>query len=105
MLNANERGQGDGRAQMHFRVAYRWQTPFGRFVAEYGVRTLSARLGKNPDTGVTPTAIYDWISGRHVPRPQIALEIERLANGRISLVDIYRHRTELSRIRGRSHEN
>jgi hypothetical protein len=51
----------------------RWDTPLGSFARTYGVRDLATSLG------VHPQAVMHWVAGRHVPRPELALELVELA--------------------------
>jgi hypothetical protein len=74
----------------------RWRAPFARRVQKYGVRRLTADL---QDSGhpVTIKAVYDWVSGRCIPRPDTALAMTRLAGGRFQIGEIYAHREQLLR--------
>ena len=64
----------------------RWESKFGRFVREYGVARLAARLN------VTPAAVYLWISGKTRPQTGKAIEICQIARPqRLSIEEIYRH--------------
>jgi len=72
----------------------RWRTPFGRFVQQRTVRRLARDLSQ---LGVPMTShtVYDWISGRHAPRPACAAAIVQVSGGKLTFSDIYRHRTEM----------
>lgn len=75
----------------------RWRTPFGRFVKSRSVERLARDLSQRGMPMTTHT-IYDWVAGRHAPRPVCAAAIVELAGGRISFEDIYRHRMEIERL-------
>lgn len=63
----------------------RWDTKFGKFVAEFGVPYLAARLG------FTPAAIHQWVRGKTAPDHRTARQILRIARGRdLTINDIYR---------------
>ncbi len=72
-------------------IARSWRTPLGSFIGEYGVDRLTADLAAAGQP-VTRTAVYNWIGGRHAPRPDCAVQITRLSEGRVSLADIYLQR-------------
>lgn len=75
----------------------RWETRFGRWVAEYGVAEIVKQLRSDPDLRVTKKTVYDWLRG-HAPRPARAAALVRLSRGAITLDCIYRHvRQERSR--------
>ena len=78
---------------MH-REPRRWRTQFGSWVRAYTVPRLTREL---QDLGqpVTPNAVYGWLAGRIAPAPARALAIARISEGRVSLVDVYRHREEV----------
>jgi transcriptional regulator with XRE-family HTH domain len=62
-----------------------WGTRFARRVRRYGISKLADELG------VEDAAIYQWISGRTIPRPDRAIRIVGLVRG-LSLEHIYEHR-------------
>jgi transcriptional regulator with XRE-family HTH domain len=62
-----------------------WETRFARRVRKYGISKLADELG------VEDAAIYQWISGRTIPRPDRATRIVALVRG-LSLEHIYEHR-------------
>jgi DNA-binding transcriptional regulator YdaS (Cro superfamily) len=62
-----------------------WETRFARRVRKYGISKLAGELG------VEDAAIYQWISGRTIPRPDRAIRIVALVRG-LSLEHIYAHR-------------
>jgi DNA-binding transcriptional regulator YdaS (Cro superfamily) len=69
-----------------------WNSRFARFVKDFGVEALAARLA------VRPSAIYHWIRGATTPRPVHAETIQRLAResgSSISMDDIYGHSREV----------
>lgn len=78
------------------RVPARWETPFGRWVGDYGVPRLVSDLRSDPYLSVTPRAVYAWLEG-HPPQPARAMALVRLSEGRITLEDVYRHAEDLRR--------
>jgi hypothetical protein len=76
----------------------RWDSKFARFISQYGVELLSARLR------ITPSAVYHWLHGVNSPHPATAQAIQRLAKRRrvnLSLDDIYEHFREVHAVRFR----
>lgn len=69
----------------------RWDTPFGRWVQGFTVERVVVEL-RDCGHRVTAPAVYSWVRGAHQPKPPIGLELVRLAEGRLSFPDIYRHR-------------
>ena len=72
------------------RASARWETKFGRWVAEAGVPTIFAALGRDPDLRVTNNAVYNWLRG-HALRPDRARALVDLSGGSLTLDDIYDH--------------
>ncbi len=72
-------------------IARSWRTPLGSFVEEYGIARLTADLAAAGQP-VTRTAVYNWLAGTHLPRPERALAISELSGGRVSVADVYRQR-------------
>ena len=72
------------------RVPNRWQTEFGRWVADFGVRRIVAGLAHDPDLRVTSQAVYEWLQG-HAPQPTRALALVEMSGGRLTLEAIYKH--------------
>jgi hypothetical protein len=68
----------------------RWDTDFGRWVADYGVPRIVSALARDPDLRVTNHAVYHWLKG-FAPRPDRAFALVELSGGQISLEAIYRH--------------
>ena len=65
---------------------------FERFVRSYGVDALALQLG------IQPSSIYHWLRGSTHPRPDNAIEIQRIANRSgvvLSLEQIYGHVREV----------
>lgn len=81
---------------MPIREPQRWRTAFGRWVGRVGVPQVVRHLHAERQT-VTPTAVYQWLSGDRVPRPDRAAAMVRGSGGQISLDDVYRHREEIRR--------
>jgi hypothetical protein len=76
------------------RDAIRWDTEFGRWVAEVGVARIVSALYPHPQLRVTRGAVYEWLSG-HSPAPARARALVRLSGGRLTLEVIYRHAQEV----------
>ncbi len=72
------------------RTPDRWQTEFGRWVADFGVPRIVAGLAHDPDLRVTNQAVYEWLQG-HPPRPARAMALVELSGGRLTLEAIYEH--------------
>jgi hypothetical protein len=73
-------------------AAPRWKSPFARFVQLFGVVHLATEIE------VTPSAIYNWISGAAAPRRAHAAIIQRLARDsgvKLTLEQIYQHPRDL----------
>lgn len=77
----------------------RWRTPLGKWVRRYGAAELAHELGlgAHQPTKHRAQAVYQWISGRTVPRPDHALRIVSLSRGKVRLEDIYAQREALLR--------
>jgi hypothetical protein len=65
----------------------RWRTPFGSWVKRYGAARLGQELGLSG-----PVPVYQWIGGARIPRPEHALRIVALAQGRVRLEHIFAQR-------------
>jgi len=76
------------------RAPDRWQTEFGRWVADFGVPRIVSALARDPNLRVTNHAVYHWLKG-FAPRPDRALALVELSEGRITLEAIYRHGQEV----------
>ncbi len=68
----------------------RWQTEFGRWVADFGVPRIVASLAHDPDLRVTNQAVYEWLQG-HAPQPARAIALVEMSQGRLTLDAIYQH--------------
>ena len=93
------------------RAPDRWQTEFGRWVADFGVPRIVAGLADDPDLRVTNQAVYEWLQG-HAPSPARAMALgipakirpdcvtpEMISLGMQSYVDrATRYRRELRRL-------
>ena len=75
----------------------RRRTSFGRWVSDYRVSRLLKTLDAR-GMPLTSHTVYDWIAGRHAPRPTYAAAIVEISGGRLSFADIYRHRTEMQAV-------
>ena len=73
------------------RSPQRWRTHFGQWVGAYGVRRLTGELS-TAGRPVTENAVYKWVAGTTVPRPEHAVVIVEASCGQVSLEDVYRHR-------------
>lgn len=78
------------------RVPSRWETDFGRWVANFGVPQIVKALARDPDLRVTNQAVYEWLQG-HPPRPARAMALVELSGGRLTLEAIYEHGREIRR--------
>jgi hypothetical protein len=81
-----------GVIMMGRRAPGRWQTPFGQWVSDYGVNRIRAELG------ITPNAVYAWVSGRAAPRIEIAERLTRMSEGKLTLEHIYHHQPRMERL-------
>lgn len=75
----------------------RRRTSFGRWVTRYQVPRLVQTINAR-GIPLTSHTVYDWIAGRHAPRPPYAAAIVEISGGRVSFSDIYRHRTEMQAV-------
>ena len=78
----------------------RWQTPFGRYIAQRGVPWVVGRL-EAEGLPVTPFAVYHWVAADTAPRPAFAHALVRTSGGVLTLNDIYEHREQLEHQAGR----
>jgi DNA-binding transcriptional regulator YdaS (Cro superfamily) len=65
-----------------------WKSKFARFVRSYGATVLASRMELHN------TSVYQWISGRTVPRPshaEVILQLARERGSRLTMNDIYEH--------------
>ena len=81
------------------RVPSRWDTEFGRWVADFGVPRIVAVLGQDPDLRVTKHAVYHWLKG-YAPRPDRALALVEMSQGRLTLESIYQHGRQMRQSEG-----
>ncbi len=72
------------------RAPNRWQTDFGRWVADVGVPRIVATLSRDPQLRVTNQAVYEWLQG-HAPHPARAMALVEMSQGRLTLEAIYQH--------------
>jgi len=77
----------------------RWQTPFGRYIAQRGIRWVVGRL-EAEGLPVTPFAVYHWLAADTAPRPVFAHALVRTSGGALTLDDVYEHRQQLERQAG-----
>lgn len=77
----------------------RWQTEFGRWVADFGVPRIVAVLGQDPNLRVTKHAVYHWLKG-YAPRPDRALALVEMSQGHLTLDAIYQHGRQMRRSEG-----
>ena len=78
------------------RVPSRWETDFGRWVADFGVPQIVKALARDPELRVTNQAVYEWLQG-HPPRPARAMALVEMSGGRLTLEAIYEHSSEVRR--------
>lgn len=76
----------------------RWQTDFGKWVREVGVRAIVSEFELDPDVRCTPAAVYKWVDG-HEPRPERARALVALSRGALTLEMVYSQRREIERLR------
>jgi len=76
------------------RVPSRWETDFGRWVADFGVPQIVKALARDPELRVTNQAVYEWLQG-HPPRPARAMALVKLSGGQLTLEAIYEHSREI----------
>ena len=81
------------------RAPDRWQTEFGRWVADFGVPNIVAGLAHDPDLRITNQAVYEWLQG-HAPQPARAMALVEMSGGRLTLEAIYRHASQVRRAAG-----
>lgn len=79
---------------MYPRKKRRWETTFGKFVANQTVAGIVRGLHADPATRITRDAVYEWLAG-HRPHPTRALALVRLSAGQLTLEDVFAHATEL----------
>lgn len=79
----------------------RRRTRFGRWIAAFGVPRLRVSLQARGEP-ITTSAPYNWLAGRHAPRPRTAMLLVQLSRGRITLDDIHAHVVRAGQIRDRS---
>ena len=76
------------------RTPDRWQTDFGRWVADFGVPRIVAGLSHDPCLRVTNQAVYEWLQG-HAPQPARAMALVEMSQGRLTLEAIYQHSRQI----------
>jgi hypothetical protein len=86
------------------RVPDRWQTDFGRWVADFGVPRIVAGLAQDPGLRVTNQAVYEWLQG-HAPHPARTMALVETSQGRLTLEAIYQHSREVHQPEGASPGN
>lgn len=81
------------------RVPDRWQTEFGRWVADFGVPRIVAGLAHDPALRITNQTVYEWLQG-HAPQPARAMALVEMSQGRLTLDAIYQHSREVRQSEG-----
>jgi hypothetical protein len=76
----------------------RWQTHFGRWVTDTTPTRIVEQL-RAAGTPVTPKAVYMWVSGDRLPRPEVALSLVEISGGTLSIADVYLHRHQMTALR------
>jgi len=79
-----------------YREPLRWQTHLGRWVTDLTANQVVLELC---DAGapVTASAVYKWVAGECLPRPEVAMHLVEISRGTLSFADIYGQRLEVSR--------
>ena len=77
----------------------RWQTEFGRWVADFGVPRIVAGLADDPALRITNQTVYEWLQG-HAPQPARAMALVEMSQGRLTLEAIYGHGQQLKQSGG-----
>lgn len=77
----------------------RWQTEFGRWVADFGVPRIVAGLAHDPALRVTNQTVYEWLQG-HAPQPARAMALVEMSQGRLTLEAIYEHSRQIKQSEG-----
>ena len=77
----------------------RWQTEFGRWVADFGVLRIVAGLAHDPALRVTNQTVYEWLQG-HAPHPARAMALVEMSQGRLTLDAIYQHGQQMKQSGG-----
>ncbi|HSA29960.1 MAG TPA: hypothetical protein P5159_25795 [Phycisphaerae bacterium] len=77
----------------------RWQTEFGRWVADFGVPRIVAGLANDPGLRVSNQAVYEWLQG-HAPQPARAMALVEMSGGRLTLDAIYQHGRQMKQTEG-----
>ena len=79
----------------------RWQTEFGRWVADFGVPRIVAGLAHDPNLRITNQTVYEWLQG-HAPQPARAMALVEMSQGRLTLEAIYQHGPQMRQSDGDS---
>jgi hypothetical protein len=77
----------------------RWQTEFGRWVADFGVPRIVAGLAHDPVLRITNQTVYEWLQG-HAPQPARAMALVEMSQGRLTLDAIYQHSRQVRQADG-----
>ena len=77
----------------------RWQTEFGRWVADFGVPRIVAGLAHDPNLRITNQTVYEWLQG-HAPQPARAMALVEMSQGRLTLEAIYQHSRQIKQTDG-----
>lgn len=81
--------------------ARRRETRFGSWLSGYGVQSLCQQLGQAGHP-VTVHAAYGWLAGRTMPRLELAVEIQRISEGSVTVEDIRAHRVQIAFRQGKA---
>lgn len=85
-----------------YREPLRWQTHLGIWVADITPSRVVAEL-RSAGQPLTEGAVYKWVSGECVPRPEVALHLVEISRGELTLTDIYTHRAQLQGLQVHRH--
>jgi len=75
-----------------YREPLRWQTHLGQWVTDVTPSRVAQEL-RSAGTPVTAGAVYKWVAGASVPRPEVALQLVELSGGRLTFAEIYLQRS------------
>ena len=78
------------------RIQCRWGTQFGSFISSYGVGELADAL-RQQGAPTTTSAIYSWVSGLGMPRPERIVALQYISGGLVTFQTIVEHTAAVRR--------